>query len=90
MSAFLAQQAGNLGAIGVLAIVFMMIVTGRLVPRSTFKDMEAQRDFWQRLWQRFEQQREEELKTKLEANTEALRAVEQSFRALPGSRSKSP
>lgn len=34
------------GAVGLLAIVVLMVLTGRLVPRSTLQDMRDERDTW--------------------------------------------
>jgi len=88
MAAFM-QQWGNLSAAGLLAIVAMLVFTGRLVPRSMYKDMEGQRDRMQELWEKANQQLLDEYEAKVEANTEALRAVEQTFNALPRNRTKS-
>lgn len=34
------------GAVGMLGLVALMVFTGRLVPRSTYRDMERDRDQW--------------------------------------------
>lgn len=36
----------NLGAAGLLVLVVLLILTGRLVPRSTLLDMRDERDTW--------------------------------------------
>lgn len=48
---------GSLGAGGLLAIVILMILTGRLVPRSTLEDMKQERDTWRAAFQESEQAR---------------------------------
>jgi len=35
----------DIGAVGLLALVVVMILTGRLVPRSTYRDMRDSRDY---------------------------------------------
>ncbi|MFE4420463.1 hypothetical protein [Streptomyces sp. NPDC056817] len=34
------------GSVGLLALVFLYVVTGRLVPRRTYNDLLAERDYW--------------------------------------------
>lgn len=34
------------GAVGVLVFVALLIFTGRLIPRSVFKQLERDRDYW--------------------------------------------
>lgn len=34
------------GAVGLLGIVALMIFTGRLIPRATYRDLERDRDQW--------------------------------------------
>ncbi|MFJ6559991.1 hypothetical protein ACIQMV_08930 [Streptomyces sp. NPDC091412] len=34
------------GAVGLLAFVFLYVVTGKLVPRRTYNDLLAERDYW--------------------------------------------
>lgn len=34
------------GAVGLLGIVAIMVFTGRLIPRSTYRDLERDRDQW--------------------------------------------
>ncbi|RSS43836.1 hypothetical protein [Streptomyces sp. WAC08241] len=37
----------DLGISGLLALVVLLVLTGRLVPRSTLQDMRDERDKWQ-------------------------------------------
>ncbi|MFC7794668.1 hypothetical protein [Streptomyces cinereoruber] len=37
----------NLSVSGLLALVVLLVLTGRLVPRSTLQDMRDERDKWQ-------------------------------------------
>jgi hypothetical protein len=40
----------QIGATGLLSLVVVMIMTGRLVPRRTLKDIEEQRARWEAAW----------------------------------------
>jgi hypothetical protein len=40
----------QLGATGLLTLVVLLIVTGRLVPRRTLQDVEEQRARWETAW----------------------------------------
>lgn len=40
----------SIGATGLLALVVIMILTGRLVPRSTFEDLRADKDKQIEVW----------------------------------------
>jgi hypothetical protein len=37
---------GDMGATALLAIVVLMVLTGRLVPRRTLTDLKEERDHW--------------------------------------------
>lgn len=47
------------GAIGLLALFVMAILTGRLVPRSTYEDKIKEADDWKSAWRDSEKAREE-------------------------------
>ncbi|MFI9598953.1 hypothetical protein ACIHCX_03560 [Streptomyces sp. NPDC052043] len=34
------------GAVGLLVLVFLYVITGRLVPRRTYNDLLKERDYW--------------------------------------------
>lgn len=42
--------ASTWGPWGLLALVCLSIITGMLVPRRVYADMEKQRDFWKAAW----------------------------------------
>ncbi|TXS39701.1 hypothetical protein [Streptomyces sp. t39] len=44
MSELFGLKVGDAGAIGLVVIVVLLILTGRLVPRSTVEDVRADRD----------------------------------------------
>ena len=46
LAALPADWAVQGGAVGMLGIVFLMVVTGRLVPRRTLEDVMRERDLW--------------------------------------------
>lgn len=58
----LANLAGTIGPSGALILVVLLILRGRLVPRSTLedlrKDKDRQIDTWQTAYERSEQARE--------------------------------
>jgi hypothetical protein len=62
------------GATGLLAAVFGMIVTGRLVPRSTLLDVREQRDKWERAANTLMQQNNQ-LLTGARVATDVIRAL---------------
>jgi hypothetical protein len=72
----------NLSAAGFLGIVVILLLTGMIVPRRVYKDMERQRDFWEGEWRIIRDKEVERSETKLDANTETLRLVQQSFESL--------
>ena len=48
MTELVAELGGwaSLGATGILAIVVMMVLTGKLIPRQPYLDMMQERDYW--------------------------------------------
>ncbi|MDG9701650.1 hypothetical protein [Streptomyces sp. DH37] len=48
------------GAVALLAIVFLMVLAGRLVPRSALQDMKEERDLWREAHATSEKARQEE------------------------------
>lgn len=77
---------GQISAGAILAFVAVMYFTGMIVPRSIYKDMEKQRDFWESEWRVIRDKENERNDTKIEANTEALRLVQKSFESLSNRR----
>ncbi|MGX1708827.1 hypothetical protein ACWIFI_05810, partial [Streptomyces albidoflavus] len=39
-------KIADLGAVTLLALVVLMVLTGRLVPRRTYDDLKEERDTW--------------------------------------------
>ncbi|MFD5026981.1 hypothetical protein [Streptomyces sp. NPDC058373] len=39
-------KVADLGAVTLLAVVVLMVLTGRLVPRRTYDDLKEERDTW--------------------------------------------
>jgi hypothetical protein len=72
---------GNLGAGGLLTLAVLLVLTGRIVTRTQYGDMVAQRDKWEQAW-RDSQETIAERDAKLDANTEAMKALEQAFTAF--------
>lgn len=52
---------GDLGPAGLVAVAVLMILLGRLVPRSTLNDVKADRDHWRRAHEISEQARREQM-----------------------------
>lgn len=73
---------GNVGAVGILVFVAVMYFTGQIVPKAMYKDMERQRDFWEKEWRLIRDKEIERNDSERSANTEALRLVQQSFESL--------
>ncbi|MET9222304.1 hypothetical protein ABZX65_26560 [Streptomyces sp. NPDC003300] len=46
MSEVLGVSVAQGGAVGLLALVVLMVLTGRLVPRRTYDDLLRERDTW--------------------------------------------
>ena len=70
------------GAIGLLILVFLFVLTGRLVPRKTVEDLLAERDYWRAAHTEEvkARQAERELTNEL---LEVARAADQVFASLP-------
>jgi hypothetical protein len=67
----------DLGATALLALVVMMILTGRLVPRRVVKDIETERDYWRAA----AQERSIQLTRLLNAADTSTQAIEAMTRA---------
>lgn len=78
---------GNLGAGGLVVLAVLMLLSGRIVPRSVYQDMVAQRDKWEAAW-RDSQQALATKDAQLDANTEALRTMEQALNAVMSLRNR--
>lgn len=63
---------GNLGPAALLAIVVILILTGRLVPRRTMSDVAEERDHWRAA----AQERSDQLTRLLAATDTSTRAIE--------------
>lgn len=71
----------DIGATTLVVIVVLMIFTGRLVPRGTYKDMQEQRDMFRESWKE-SQERLTIYDQRLDANTDALASVETALREV--------
>jgi hypothetical protein len=65
------------GATALLAMVVMMVLTGRLVPRRVVKDIETERDYWRAA----AQERSIQLTRLLNAADTSTKAIEAMTRA---------
>lgn len=81
-----AMLTPSIGSAGLLAVVVIMILTGRLVPRSTLDDLRADKnaqiETWKTAYERAmagEEQQRSHVRTLLEAN----RTTTQVIQALP-------
>lgn len=64
----------DIGSTTLVIIVVIMIFTGRLIPRGTYRDMQEQRDMFRESWKE-SQARLNDYDQRLDANTDALAAV---------------
>lgn len=60
MSEIFGINAGNAGAVALLTLVVLLILTGRLVPRRTHEDTLADRDTWRKAFMESEAARKVE------------------------------
>lgn len=72
---------GNIGAGGLVTFAVLLLLTGRIVTRAVYNDMVAQRDKWETAW-KDSQSTIAERDARLDANTEAMRALQQAFKAF--------
>ncbi|WP_431781692.1 hypothetical protein [Streptomyces chumphonensis] len=82
MAEFAGITALDLGAGALLGIVILLILTGRLVPRSTLEDVRAERDTWRTAHQVSEEARLAALRQNDEL-TELARTGVRALDALP-------
>lgn len=83
MSDLLGIAPGTLGASGLVAIIVVLVLTGRLLPRSTFSEMRRDRDMWRAAYAESEAARREE---RAQANEmlELARTSAHVLESLPG------
>lgn len=70
------------GAAGLLALVVLLVLTGRLIPRRTYDDLRQERDMWRTAFQASEEARHverEQAVTAVEVGQTAVRVLQ----ALP-------
>lgn len=72
---------GDLGAGGLVVFAVWLLLTGRIVPRSVLKDVEAQRDTYKQSWQE-ERAANAERDAHLDANTEVVRTMQSTMNAF--------
>lgn len=60
MSELFGINVANGGAIGLLALVFLFVLTGKLIPRRTHEDLIADRDNWRSAYLESEKARKAE------------------------------
>lgn len=78
----------NLSAVGILAIVAMMIFTGMLVPWRNHNETKKERDEWKEAYNKLREKYDERFDSRMAANTEALALVQKSFEAITDGKTK--
>jgi len=72
----------QVGAGGLVVIIVLLILTGRLVPRQTLRDTQADRDYWRQAWQTSEESRRAQ-DAQFSELLELAHTTEQILRSLP-------
>lgn len=73
---------GDLSAPAILTIVFLAVISGRLVPRKVLEDVIKERDAWREAQQKSEEARHADFEQKLEL-MEVARTFEHVMKSLP-------
>lgn len=71
---------GNISAGGLLGFAILLLLTGRIVTRSVYRDMVTQRDKWEQAWKDSQAARDARQEAKLDASTQAMETMEKAFR----------